>query len=253
MPTTINLSDTPNSSKPSSAKPTSEIAANNLSRAQSGRVHRTYGIRKTHIICVIDKSSSMHSIRDHAIAGFNAFLREQQLLGQPAILSLVLFDTQVRTIMNQVPLASAQPLSPDDYVPGGGTALLDALGAVLVNPTRHKSDQTIVVILTDGQENSSVEHTRQAVKSAISALEKTGQWQFQFLGANIDAFAEAGKLGLSFKHTADAGRMKPAAMQAMLSAASMNTRHFRETGDMLALHCLVTEELAHAENRLQAH
>jgi hypothetical protein len=53
-----------------------------------------------------------------------------------------------------------------------------------------------VVILTDGYENGSRQYTKAHIKDLIEAKTKEG-WTFVYLGANQDAFAEAGDLGIS--------------------------------------------------------
>ena len=63
------------------------------------------------------------------------------------------------------------------------------------------AEKVIVCILTDGQENSSSEFTRDQIKTMIEHAEKHG-WSFVFLAANQDAFATGAQIGIAAAHTA---------------------------------------------------
>ena len=90
-----------------------------------------------------------------------------------------------------------------DYKVRGCTALLDAVGGAIRHisnihkylPEEYKPEHTIFVITTDGLENASTEYTYKQVKHLITEKEEAG-WDFLFLGANIDAAAEASKIGI---------------------------------------------------------
>ncbi len=91
-----------------------------------------------------------------------------------------------------------------DYVPGGCTALLDALGDTVkhiknIHKYARKEDvpeHTMFVIITDGAENASKKYTSDQVKKEIERCKEDG-WEFLFLGANIDAVEVAGNIGIS--------------------------------------------------------
>jgi len=156
---------------------------------------------KTEIICIIDRSGSMSSIRNDSIGGFNAFLEQQQACPGEARLSLVLFDHEQQVIHSAKDIIDVPQLDATTYVPRGNTALLDAIGSTLsVHKARIKAegwaDKVIVTILTDGEENSSREYTRAAVDADIKDCEKEG-WSFVFLAANQDAFSTARAFGMT--------------------------------------------------------
>lgn len=159
----------------------------------------------TEIVCIIDRSGSMESIRADAIGGFNAFLEEQQKLPGEAHLTLVLFDHEYERLFEGLPLADVPPLSHTTYVPRGTTALLDAVGRTIdevgarlaATPEAERPTKVLVCILTDGQENASRGYTRQRVREMIEHQQQKYSWEFQFLAANQDAFAEAGHLGIA--------------------------------------------------------
>jgi hypothetical protein len=176
-------------------------------------------------VFILDRSGSMETCQDDTIGGFNAFLSEQKALG--GTLTLVLFDHEYQVLYERKPIGDAEPLSRDTFVPRGSTALLDAIGKTIKTVT---SNNPTVVILTDGQENSSKEYTKAHIKDLIEQKTKDG-WTFVYLGANQDAFAEAGGLGISPAATVNYDvRRTPEAFrtlsQAMSSQASNNAQAF---------------------------
>ncbi len=159
----------------------------------------------TEIVCILDRSGSMESIRTDAIGGFNAFLAAQQQLPGDARLTLVLFDHEYDRVLDAVPLAEVKPLTEETYVPRGTTALLDAVGRTLddvgarlaATPEAERPGKVLVCILTDGLENASRDYTRDRVKGMIEHQQQKYGWEFQFLAANQDAFAAAGSIGIA--------------------------------------------------------
>jgi uncharacterized protein YegL len=159
----------------------------------------------TEIVCIIDKSGSMDSVRDDSIGGFNTFLKGQRELPGEALFTLTLFDTDYTVIHNGVPIAEVPELTSDTYIPGGMTALLDAMGRTIdkVGQRLAETDEddrpenVIVAILTDGQENSSTEYTRDQVMASVKQQQDEWSWEFMYLGANQDAVYEGGRLGIS--------------------------------------------------------
>ncbi|NGE24371.1 hypothetical protein G5637_37715, partial [Klebsiella pneumoniae] len=101
---------------------------------------------------------------------------------------------------NREPISKVKNLTLDDYSVGGNTALLDAVGITIdkirENRKITKNNNVLFVIITDGAENSSNEYSRDKIKSMINSAEKEDKWDFIFLGANIDAIAEAGNIGI---------------------------------------------------------
>jgi hypothetical protein len=83
--------------------------------------------------------------------------------------------------------------------------LLDAVGGAIhhignVHKYAREEDRpakTLFVITTDGLENSSRKYNFKEVKRMIERQKEKYNWEFLFLGANIDAVGEAGKLGIS--------------------------------------------------------
>lgn len=152
----------------------------------------------TEIVCVLDQSGSMAHLTDATIAGFNKFLDEQRAAPGTANLTLVLFDTGWKVTVKSESVNLVPNLDRSSYKPDGGTALLDALGNAIrtigdIAEQKPGSD-VVFLIITDGGENSSTDFKRDQVKEIVAAREARG-WQFIYLGANQDAFQEAGGIG----------------------------------------------------------
>jgi len=160
---------------------------------------------RTEIIIILDRSGSMESVRADTIGGFNSFLADQQKLKDEAYITLVQFDDQYEKVYEGKPLAGAPPLDEQTFQPRGSTALLDAIGRTINEqgerfsraPDNLKPSKVIVAIMTDGFENASQKFDRAQVFGLISQQRDQWAWMFYFLGANQDAIAEAGRIGLA--------------------------------------------------------
>ena len=163
----------------------------------------------TEIICIIDRSGSMESIRSDAIGGFNRFLADQQEPEDPARLTMVLFDDQYDVIHNGADIHTVPPLTNRTFSPRGMTALLDAVGKTLNTvsarlaeiPAEDRPEKVIVAILTDGYENASREFSLPVIREMISHYTNDLKWDFIYLAATQDAFSKAGQMGISADYT----------------------------------------------------
>lgn len=158
------------------------------------------------IILIIDKSGSMGSVKDDAIGGYNEFIKKQKEDKDcETQITTVLFDTDFNTIYENTDVKDVELLTEQTYVPSGCTALLDAVGQSiddvgkrLANTSdENRPEKVIVCILTDGKENSSCKYNRDKIKEMIEHQKDKYKWEFIFLGANQDAFAEAGSIGIA--------------------------------------------------------
>lgn len=172
----------------------------------------------TEIVCIIDRSTSIRTsnLIDSTIEGFNSLLAKQKTEPGEAKMTVVLFDGDYHNPQSAYEmrydgeqLALIEDLSRDNFVPKGMTALYDAIGRTIdAIKTRHmgtpnaeRPAKTIVAIITDGEENSSVEYTKTTVKQMIETMETEYGWAFLFLGAGIDAMSDGTSLGMSLNNT----------------------------------------------------
>lgn len=158
----------------------------------------------TELVMILDRSGSMRGLEADTIGGFNGMIEKQRKEPGEAYVSVVLFDDQAEVIYDRADINTVKPMTEEQYYVRGCTALLDAVG----NAVRHIGnvhkyareedvpEKTIFIITTDGMENASREFTYDRVKRMIERQKEQYNWEFLFLGANIDAAAEAGRFGI---------------------------------------------------------
>lgn len=165
----------------------------------------------TEIVFILDRSGSMGSLTEDTIGGFNTFIENQKKEEGEAILTTILFDDKYEVLHNGVNLKDVKPLTNKEYYARGMTALLDAIGKTIntvgerLSKTKEedKPSKIIFVITTDGEENSSREFTQLKIKEMIEHQTNKYNWQFMFLGANIDAVGTAQSFGISGQFAAN--------------------------------------------------
>lgn len=168
------------------------------------------------IIAIVDRSGSMGSIAADAEGGLNAFIKEQQKIGN-ANFTLVEFDHEVNAVYKQVDIKQAAPYV---LLPRGTTALFDAIGLTLANAESiTTTGKKIVVIVTDGDNNASVEYTLDIINKRIESLREAG-WEFLFLAANQDAMSVGTSLGIDAASTLQYAAKGDATRAAYNAAAS---------------------------------
>ena len=163
----------------------------------------------TEIVFILDKSGSMFPLIDDTIGGYNGMIDEQKKLDGKAYVTTVLFSTETKKLYDHVDIREVEPMSREVYNPGGGTALLDAIGETIdevqlridnMNAEERPSN-VICVITTDGEENSSKTFKKSQIKKMIEHQRNGHGWEFVFLGANIDAMKEASSIGIQYATT----------------------------------------------------
>ena len=160
---------------------------------------------RSHITVILDRTGSMDSIREDVVGGFNAFLAQQQAAPEQATFTLVQFDSQdpYEVLHAAADIATVQPLSLEQYVPRASTPLYDAMGrgildleaSLAARTEAERPGKVIFVVVTDGLENASREFDRARVTALIEA-KKQLDWEFVFLSADLDAFHDAGRIGV---------------------------------------------------------
>ena len=148
----------------------------------------------------------MAGLENDTIGGFNSLVKKQCELPGKTNVTAVLFDDEYEVLWEGMDAEKAV-LTEKEYYVRGMTALLDAVGKTilsvrgrLANAASDKLPRKVLfVITTDGYENASREFTYKKVKEMIKFQQEKHQWEFLFIGANIDAAEEAGNLGVSEK------------------------------------------------------
>jgi uncharacterized protein YegL len=157
-----------------------------------------------HVLMVLDMSGSMQPQWDDTIGGANSYfdgLKEDK--NTDYMVTIVNFDTAYEVLCANRPLSEVPKLDRRNYHPRGGTALYDALGRA-IRETESKvlsGERAIVVIITDGEENSSVVETQLTIKPKVETLQGKGNWTFVYLGATPNAWMNASQMGISSGNT----------------------------------------------------
>ena len=158
----------------------------------------------TELVFILDRSGSMHGLEADTIGGFNSLIDKQKEEDGLALVTTVLFDTRIERIHDRVSIERVPTMTSTEYVTGGCTALLDAIGSTIkhiasIHHYAREEDvpsKTIFIITTDGLENASHQFSLEEVRKMISHEKEKYGWEFLFLGANIDAIETAGHLGI---------------------------------------------------------
>ena len=163
------------------------------------------------LVFILDRSGSMGGLESDTIGGFNSMLKKQKQEDGQATVTTVLFDDKYELLHDRINLEHVNPITEKEYYVRGMTALLDAMGKT-INKIKNvqksisddvKANKVLFVIITDGMENSSKEYSNAKIKKMVSQVQKTDNWEFIFLGANIDAIATAKDYGISAHKAVD--------------------------------------------------
>ena len=165
----------------------------------------------TELVFILDRSGSMSGLESDTIGGYNSLIAKQKKEKGEAIVSTVLFDDRMKVIHNRMPIELVKKLTKKDYYVGGCTALLDAVGETIDHIwSEHKlmkkderPAKTLFVITTDGLENASKKYSFKDIKKMIEKQKEKHNWEFLFLGANIDAIEVAGSMGINADRAAN--------------------------------------------------
>lgn len=164
----------------------------------------------THITFIIDKSGSMGSRRQQIVGGVNEFVDAQRKEKGEATVSIIQFSSlswygsdegYVETVLNQ-DIKNIKAMILEDYVPSGGTALFDAVGKTISNLGRDlagldeslRPSKVMIVIMTDGEENSSREYNSKSVGEMIARQKNEYNWEFMFIGSDQNSVLMAKSL-----------------------------------------------------------
>lgn len=167
--------------------------------------------KSTELVFILDRSGSMSGLESDTIGGFNSMLARQKEIEGKCYITTVLFDNDYELLHDRIEIQAVKPISDKEYFVGGSTALLDAVGRTINkigNAQRntaadYRADNVLFVIITDGQENSSREYSMRRIKEMIERQKSKYDWEFIFLGANIDAVETAGRFGIAADRAQD--------------------------------------------------
>ncbi|WP_405295201.1 vWA domain-containing protein [Methanobrevibacter sp.] len=144
------------------------------------------------LIFVLDRSGSMRGSEQDTIGGFNSFIEKEKSKGLNTRVTTILFDDMYEMLYKRKSIEEVEELTSEKYWVRGCTALLDAIGKTINTLDREIKNKVLFVIMTDGLENAS----REFSKTQISNLIKEHDWEFIYIGADIDSYTEASRIGI---------------------------------------------------------
>lgn len=170
-----------------------------------------------HIIVVLDKSGSMERISHTVISGFNEFLQAQKRIVDNSTMTMLSFSDNVEVVFSNKPISEIQELTSETYRPEGMTALNDAIGKAITDYPWN--NRTLMVIITDGEENSSSRFNGQSISQLIQTKTNEG-WRFIYLCNNLGSASAGNNLGLT---SARQGLRNPATQNLIADQESFGT------------------------------
>ena len=157
-------------------------------------------MKETDIVFILDRSGSMSGIESDTIGGYNSFINKHKKNKNTKV-TTILFDDQYEVLYERKPINEVRKLTPKEYYVRGCTALMDAIGKTINSLSKKvKNNKVLFAITTDGLENASCEYNEDKIKKLIK---KHPNWEFIYIGANIDSFSEASRIGIKSTNTAN--------------------------------------------------
>lgn len=193
---------------------------------------------KVFVQFIQDRSGSMGTVWDETLSGFKSFVGDLKEKGKSDgveyFFSLTTFDTLIENPISGKPISEVDENVLAQHGPRGSTALYDAVGYAVKSTEDNPqgADKIVVVIVTDGHENSSREWSKDALHAAIDSKLKLGNWTFTYLGTQPETWDDAQSLGIAPGATATytptmakaAYRATAGAVHNLAASASMGTR-----------------------------
>ena len=175
------------------------------------------------LVFIIDRSGSMHGSEEDTIGGFNSFIEKEMQNEYTTKVTTVLFDNKYEMLYERKSIDEVEKLTKEQYYVRGSTALLDAIGMTITTLDKKIENKVLCVIMTDGAENSSKEYNREQIKNLINSH----TWEFIYIGADIDSYAEARQYGFKDSNIANYEKSDEGIRRAYTSItnASESLRH----------------------------
>lgn len=150
-------------------------------------------VKKTELVCIVDRSGSMQATKEAAQKGFNDFIKEQKSVDAPCKVTLIEFDAEINVVWPRQNLKDV-----GEYVlhPNAMTRLYDAIGQGINSVKLDTKRNVIILIVTDGGENSSRSWSLPAIKGLINDRQRRG-WSIVYVGAGLDAYQAGQMVGIN--------------------------------------------------------
>jgi uncharacterized protein YegL len=158
-----------------------------------------------HVAFIIDSSGSMSGSEKDVIGGFKKTIEEQKAVKDgECIVTLYEFASDVKQVYLGKALDKVEDL---EYRVGGMTRLYDGIGTAVDNIGKWLSNmdeserpsKNLIVIITDGGENSSTEYRLKDIKDRIKEQTEKYSWDFIYLGNDLSDAKDANDIGIRYR------------------------------------------------------
>jgi Mg-chelatase subunit ChlD len=135
------------------------------------------------VYILLDRSGSMATLWNEALGSINGYVSK---LKKSDKVHLAVFDSVSHDVIRDVKASEWIPVSEREVEPRGGTPLYDSCGKIMAAAEESNAKKTVLVVMTDGWENASKEHSQTSIMAKVKAFEDK-KWEVIFLGANFDS------------------------------------------------------------------
>ena len=175
------------------------------------------------VVFLLDRSGSMSGFESDTIGGYNGYLKKMR--NENANVTTILFDDKYEMITERLAIKNVKNMDNKTYYTRGSTALLDAIGKTIKFMEGKNAKKVLFIITTDGYENASIEYNKTQIKNLI---ENHSNWEFIYLGANIDSYNEANSIGIKKSRTSNFDKSSKGFKMAFDAFAGISSSFFSE-------------------------
>ena len=160
-----------------------------------------------HVCFIIDESSSMWTSVSDVKGGFAKIIEEQRSNENGtcaiSIFRFATYPKEADFIMEDI-----ENVYPElAYNPSGCTAMYDGIGKAIdeigerlaAMPEEERPEKNLIVIMTDGEENSSRIYQPSKIREMIKHQEDKYNWTFLYIGTDISNTNDADRIGIGRK------------------------------------------------------
>ena len=180
------------------------------------------------LLIVLDKSISMEIMEDEPIKAVEVFIKDfKKEFDGKSLLTFSTFNNLVETHYENIPLSKIDSLTNISYIPTGTTSLNDAICLTIKSALKSTNpNNKILIIITDGEENSSISYNKKDVKDLITLVESAYNWKVLFLGANINPFTEGYSMNINSNRIIEFNQHIPGNLLSLCKSSSLTTLEF---------------------------
>jgi Mg-chelatase subunit ChlD len=179
------------------------------------------------IVIIGDRSGSMECMGSEPLQAMNEFINDCYTKNPDLItnIQVVLFSTKLQTVIDEK-LSAETKIKSNEYVPNGGTALHDAICKTINKKVETNRKNCIILIFTDGEENSSQEHNIEETRLLIKKVQDDYNYKIIFMGANFDVYKEGSNMNIQRERTCEFNQRIPGHMNIVFRSASTDISNY---------------------------